>query len=185
MTKTINDYELIIFDRDGVINVDRPDCVHNLGEFHCIEGSIQAIAEISKLGKHTALATNQSCIGRGWVEPKTLAGIHTLLLDSVAEFGGSLDTVFVCPHAPDAGCDCRKPAPKLLQNALNEFRVQASNALYFGDSFKDFLAASALNMDFCLVRTGKGESTEKQIIQQFGQNLPCRIVNQLSDWREL
>lgn len=182
---TLDKYEIIIFDRDGVINVDRPDCVHNLAEFETIPGSIEAIAEISKLGKTTAIATNQSCIGRGWVTPKTLAQIHNLVVESVEELGGSVDAVYVCPHAPDAGCECRKPAPQMLSRALEQFRFENVQALYFGDSVKDYEAAEKVGIDFCLVRTGKGKKSEAILNERYPDRPVCKIIDALRNWREI
>jgi D-glycero-D-manno-heptose 1,7-bisphosphate phosphatase len=64
-----------------------------------------------------------------------------------------------CPHLPDAGCDCRKPATGLLSNIEQQLGRSASNAYFIGDSLKDLQAARAYGCRPVLVKSGKGEQT--------------------------
>jgi D-glycero-D-manno-heptose 1,7-bisphosphate phosphatase len=133
--------KLIILDRDGVINEDSDAYIKTLDEWIPIPGSIGAIARLSKAGWTVAVATNQSGVGRGYYSEATLHSMHERLCALVAEQGGKVDLIRYCPHTPDAGCDCRKPAPGLYH--------QIAESLQIG------LAGVPL-----LVRTGKGESTQ-------------------------
>jgi histidinol phosphatase-like enzyme len=48
-----------------------------------------------------------------------------------------LDGFYYCPHAPDAGCDCRKPAPGMLERAAREHGVDLRASWMIGDILDD------------------------------------------------
>jgi D-glycero-D-manno-heptose 1,7-bisphosphate phosphatase len=75
--------------------------------------------------------------------------------------GGRIDAVFYCPHAQDAGCNCRKPRPGMLLEIAERFSVALADVPVIGDSLRDLQAASAAGARPVLVRTGKGEQTFK------------------------
>lgn len=56
--------------------------------------------------------------------------------------------VFMCPHAPKAGCFCRKPHPYLLYKSMKTARAAPSETLYVGDMDSDREAAQRAGVDF-------------------------------------
>ena len=106
--------KLIILDRDGVINQDSDAYVKSVDEWIPIAGSIDAIARLSRAGFTLVVATNQSGLARGLFDLDDLEAMHTKLNDLVIGAGGELSGIFYCPHGPDDGCHCRKPAAGLL-----------------------------------------------------------------------
>ena len=106
-----------------------------------------------------AICTNQSGIGRGHFDIETLHQMHEKMNSLIKQAGGEPVDVFFCPHKPDAGCDCRKPKPGLLQTAMAAQNHSAAETLYVGDSEKDLLAADAIGCRASLVLTGKGKQT--------------------------
>jgi D-glycero-D-manno-heptose 1,7-bisphosphate phosphatase len=103
--------KLIILDRDGVINFDSAEYIKSPAEWKPIPGSLEAIARLNHDGYHVVVATNQSGIGRGLFEVAALNAIHEKMHKALGQAGGRIDAVFFCPHAQDAGCNCRKPKP--------------------------------------------------------------------------
>jgi len=151
--------KLVILDRDGVVNHDSDAYIKSPEEWRPIPGSIEAIARLSKAGLRVAIATNQSAIARGLIEPSTLAAIHSRMQRAVQDAGGRIDAVFFCPHGPDDGCDCRKPRPGMVLEILRRFRVDPADALLAGDSLRDLQAANAAGVRAALVLTGNGRRT--------------------------
>jgi len=151
--------DAVFLDRDGVFNVDRPDCVRSWEEFELIPGSVAAAARLSRAGLPVYLVTNQSCVGRGWVARGDLDSMHERLAGLIAEAGGVLDGLYICPHAPGAGCACRKPAPGLLLAAIAEHDLAPGRCVFVGDSSTDLKAALSAAVPSLLVRSGKGERT--------------------------
>jgi D-glycero-D-manno-heptose 1,7-bisphosphate phosphatase len=154
---------LLLLDRDGVINHDSDDYIRSIEDWHPIEGSIDAIAALSKAGYRIAIATNQSGLGRGYFTLDALEEIHAQLCQLVEQQGGSIAGIFYCPHLPDAGCRCRKPATGLLETIESELGESVADAWFVGDSLKDLQAARAMNCRPALVLTGKGKKTRDQL----------------------
>jgi D-glycero-D-manno-heptose 1,7-bisphosphate phosphatase len=157
---------LVILDRDGVINHDSDEFVKTPAEWLPIDGSIGAIASLSKAGFTVAIATNQSGIGRKLIEPAALEAMHEKLRALVKEAGGSVERIVYCPHLPDDGCECRKPAPGLFKELSRELGVPLDGVPVVGDSERDLEAARAVNARPILVLTGYGEKTAAALQQR-------------------
>lgn len=149
---------LVILDRDGVINEDREDFVRCSADWVPIEGSLRAIERLNRRGILVAIATNQSGLARGMFALSDLDAIHQTLARELSELGGHVDGIFVCPHGPSEGCDCRKPRPGLLLQAGRTLGVRAEDTVFVGDRDTDLRAAEAASVQPILVRTGHGKS---------------------------
>jgi D-glycero-D-manno-heptose 1,7-bisphosphate phosphatase len=163
MSELADTAKLVILDRDGVINEDSDDYIKTLDEWIPVAGSIDAIAHLSRAGYRIGVATNQSGLARGYFDEITLANMHALLCELVEEAGGQVDTICYCPHGPDEGCHCRKPAPGLLEQISAELQLPVRGAWYVGDTAKDIELALASGCRPLLVRTGKGKQTEARL----------------------
>lgn len=173
---------LLILDRDGVINEDRDDFVKSVEEWIPIPGAIPAIARLSRAGYTIAVATNQSGLARGLFSEDDLMDMHQRLFDAVAAEGGTLDAVFYCPHGPDDGCDCRKPAPGLLFQIEQSLDVPLRGSAFVGDSLRDLEAAVRAGCQPVLVRTGKGGQTAARGVD----SLPVgtQVYDSLADYAD-
>jgi len=69
----------------------------------------------------------------------------------------SLSGFFVCPHAPDDACACRKPAPGLAHAAAAELRFEPTASFVIGDKPCDVDLGKRFGATTILVRTGYGE----------------------------
>lgn len=165
---------LIVLDRDGVINEDSPDYIKSVDEWHPIAGSIEAIARLSRAGFQVVVATNQSGLGRGLFDLDDLEAMHDRLNELVAAAGGELAGIFYCPHTPDDHCQCRKPAPGLLDAIASELGVSLADAPVVGDSVRDLQAGMARGCKLYLVRTGKGADSERKLAAD-PDLLPCAV----------
>ena len=134
---------LVILDRDGVINRDSSEYIKQPAEWIALPGSLDAIARLTRAGWTIAVATNQSGVGRGLFTEATLRRIHQHMLARIEAAGGRVAGVFYCPHRPDAGCDCRKPRPGLLEQAAAALGRSLEDVPYVGDKLSDVQAAVA------------------------------------------
>ena len=151
--------QLIILDRDGVINEDSDDFIKSPGEWQPIRGSLEAIARLHRAGWQVIVATNQSGIARQLFDLDTLARIHETMHRRVIESGGLIDAVFFCPHGPNDNCDCRKPKPGLFHAIAARLRTDLQGVPAIGDSLRDIQAACSAGATPILVKTGKGFGT--------------------------
>lgn len=151
--------ELIILDRDGVINYDSDQFIKSPDEWRPIPGSLEAIAKLNQWGWRVVVATNQSGVGRGLFGMDTLNAIHEKMVKSLAQVGGRIDAIFFCPHAADSTCDCRKPKPGMLQQVSERFNIPLDGVPVVGDSLRDLQAGLEVGGKPYLVLTGKGQNT--------------------------
>ena len=159
---------LIILDRDGVINEDSPDYVKSAAEWIPLPGSLAAIAALNKAGYTVAVASNQSGLARGYFDGETLDAMHQKFRHLLSEAGGRIDRIEICPHGPDDGCDCRKPAPAMIRRLIEHYRVSPDEVIVVGDSLRDLEAAEAAGARPVLVRTGNGAATETRLTESLG-----------------
>lgn len=149
---------LIILDRDGVINEDSDDYIKSANEWQPIDGSLQAIATLSKIGYQIVIATNQSGIGRKLFTIDDLNEIHTKMNTHLAQYGGVIDAIFFCPHLPRDNCECRKPNPGMYYEISDRLRTPLNKVYCIGDKMTDVKAIQSAGGKPVLVKTGKGQS---------------------------
>jgi histidinol-phosphate phosphatase family protein len=85
------------------------------------------------------VVSNQSGVARGLITAAQVEACNARL----AELLGPFDTVQVCPHGPDDGCTCRKPAPGMVKAACAELDVAPARCVVIGDIGADVEAATA------------------------------------------
>jgi D-glycero-D-manno-heptose 1,7-bisphosphate phosphatase len=154
--------KLIVLDRDGVINFDSDRFIKTPEEWRAIPGSLEAIAWLNQRGYRIAVATNQSGIGRGLLDIGAFNAINDKMTRQLAQVGGRIDAIFLCPHAADANCECRKPRAGMLREIARRFSIEMKGVPVVGDSLRDLQAAEEVGAQPVLVATGKGKETLKQ-----------------------
>lgn len=151
--------ELVILDRDGVINQDSPRHIRSPEEWIPIPGSLDAIARLNRAGFRVVIATNQSGLARRFFDIETLIRIHETMQRQLAEIGGHVEAIFVCPCHPKENCDCFKPNPGMLLDISERLRTPLDKVPYIGDKLVDVQAARAAGARPFLVKTGNGKKT--------------------------
>jgi histidinol-phosphate phosphatase family protein len=137
---------LVLFDRDGTLIVDQPGRGAD-ASVRLMPTARRALRRLRRLGIRAAIVTNQPGLGRGAFQWLDLQRVHTRIERMLGSFAG----VFVCPHPENAGCNCRKPAPGLLLQAMHALRVRPSECAYIGDIGSDMQAAASAGMRAVLV----------------------------------
>ena len=146
---------LVILDRDGVINKDSSAYIKAPEEWEPLPGSLEAVARLCRAEYRVVVATNQSGIARGLFDPDALSRIHDKMLERVRHIGGRIDAIFFCPHGPEDGCECRKPAPGMFLEIAARLKTKLTGVPVVGDSPRDIEAARAVDALPVLVRSGK------------------------------
>jgi histidinol-phosphate phosphatase family protein len=138
----------ILLDRDGTLVEDVP---YNDDPEHVrpLAGVLNALDRARAAGIKLAVVSNQSGVGRGLIEPSGLAQVN----QRVEELLGPLGPWLICPHAPEAGCACRKPAPGLILQAAERLGVPPSRCAMIGDIGADVQAADTAGARGVLVPT--------------------------------
>ena len=144
----------IFLDRDGVINKE-VNYLHNIDDFEFIDGVFEACRHFQKLGYEIIIITNQSGIARGYYTENDYQLITKWMLDQFEERNVKILDVFHCPHGPDSSCDCRKPKPGMLLQAINQYGIDMKKSWMIGDKDVDIKAANAANIqNTIMVKSG-------------------------------
>ncbi len=151
--------KVVVLDRDGVINVWRPEGVATPEQWEALPGSLEAIVRLNQAGYRVVVATNQSGIARGLFDLGALHAVHQALHSALDALGGRVDAILYCPHRDGDECDCRKPKPGLLQGVARRLGTELIGVPVVGDALRDMQAAMAVGASPYLVRTGKGDRT--------------------------
>jgi D-glycero-D-manno-heptose 1,7-bisphosphate phosphatase len=163
--------QLIVLDRDGVINVDSPDYIKSAEEWQPLPGSIDAIVRLHKMGFVVYVATNQAGLAKRKFTSEDLVAMHNKLMTLVEDAGGAIAGIYFCPHHPDDNCDCRKPKPGLLNEIRSAHTTGIESMTFVGDSRKDIDAALAGGCQPVLVLTGNGRKTQEELANDW-PNIP-------------
>ena len=113
----------IFFDRDGTLNVD-VHYLHRPEDFIWTEDAVAAIKYANDQGYLTVVITNQSGVARGYYDEEDILKLHAWMNDELKKNGAHLDAIYYCPHHTEGKipkytkqCNCRKPAPKMVNDA--------------------------------------------------------------------
>ncbi|HET6303483.1 MAG TPA: D-glycero-beta-D-manno-heptose 1,7-bisphosphate 7-phosphatase [Myxococcota bacterium] len=146
----------VFLDRDGTLVADR-GYTHRVEDYALLPGVPEALRRLARAGFALAVVTNQSGIGRGYYGEDDFHAFQRHLAADLARQGVVLEASFFCPHLPEAGCACRKPAPGMLERARRELGADLARSWVIGDHRSDVeLAARAGCAGAVLVLTGHG-----------------------------
>ena len=144
----------VFLDRDGTLLHD-PGYLHRIEDYALLPGVTAGLAELQSGGFRLAIVTNQSGLGRGYYGPAEFEAIQAKLVSDLDARGVRIEATYFCPHLPDAGCDCRKPAPGMLQRAERELGAELARSWVIGDALTDAQLAVDAGCRAVCVRTGK------------------------------
>jgi histidinol-phosphate phosphatase family protein len=125
----------VFIDKDGTLvenipyNVDLERIVLSRGAGECVS---RAAAE----GFRVIVVSNQAGVALGRIDEDDLKRVETKLREMLP----ALDGFYYCPHLPQAGCACRKPAPGMLERAAREHGIALSESWMIGDILDDIEA---------------------------------------------
>lgn len=135
-------------DRDGVINVDHA-YVHRWEDFEFVPGAVDAMRRLHQAGWLLVVVTNQSGIARGMYGQADFDALTARMRAELARQGAPVAGVYHCPHHPQGAvpelaveCDCRKPRPGLLLQAVRELDIAPGRSFMVGDKPSDLEAAA-------------------------------------------
>ncbi len=151
-----NKRRAVFLDRDGVININRPDHVKSWDEFQFLPGALQALGRLAKSEFLVIVATNQAAIHRQLVNEATVCDIHARMTTEIERAGGCLHAVYYCPHRPEENCDCRKPKRGMYLRAAWRYNLDLTRSYVVGDARTDVEAAHAIGAQPILVLSGRG-----------------------------
>lgn len=153
----------VFVDRDGTLNPD----LKYLADADRVEVFRGVAAGLKWLRDHGYLivcVTNQSGVERGFYRREDVDRIHERLNQRLADAGAHVDAFYYCPHAPEAGCACRKPGTLLFEQAEAEWGIRFAQSAIVGDRALDVEAGEKLGLLTAVVMSpGHVEEVEREL----------------------
>jgi len=145
----------VFLDRDGCI-IEDADYLTEVEQLQILPGVPDALRRLHAAGYLLLVVTNQSAIARGWLTEEKLHVIHDALDEQLAVDDARVDAYYYCPHLTGIGppCNCRKPAPGMLEQASAEWHVDTARSWMIGDSERDVEAGATVGCRTILIGDG-------------------------------
>jgi D-glycero-D-manno-heptose 1,7-bisphosphate phosphatase len=147
----------IFLDRDGTVTVGIPtyERVDSLDKVKLLPKTLEALKLLSTLDDYIVfLVTNQAGVSEGLITLDDFNEINSKVLDLIQPTGITITKTYLCPHSENDNCDCRKPKPKLLLDAANEYDIDLTNSWMIGDRPSDVMTGVRAGTRTILVKTG-------------------------------
>jgi len=146
----------LFLDRDGTINTYLDGGACKIEQVTLIKGVQKLIAKFIDAGWKIIVITNQGeAVATGRCTEEEVVAIHEYLRSLLLPHGADLHALYSCPHMQNApikkyaiACNCRKPAPGLLLNAIKDFDADLKYSLFIGDNYTDMLCAQNAGVRF-------------------------------------
>ena len=131
----------LFIDRDGVINVDKGH-VYRSEDFEFFKGIFELCRKYLDEGFIIIVITNQAGIAKGVYTEADFLKLTDWMIGQFENNGISISKVYHCPHHPDitGPCQCRKPNPGMILQAIKEFDLDISKCVLIGDKDSDLEA---------------------------------------------
>ena len=149
----------IFLDRDNTLIRD-PGYFHEPEKIEFFSGVIEGLRKLRAEGFLFIVVANQSGIGRGYFPESATIAVNQKIAELLKEQGIRIEKCYYCPHAPEAGCECRKPKPALILQAAKEFEVNLKDSFFIGDTPRDMGAGRAAGTTTVLVGGEPAEMTD-------------------------
>jgi len=145
--------KITFLDRDGVINRNAPphEYITKAEDFSFNPEIFKVLNSLKDKGFKFIVLTNQRGIARGLMSESELAKIHSKMKTELSAQGIDILDIFYCPHSGES-CDCRKPKPGLINQALAKYDIDLQESLMIGDSTSDAELCKHFNLKCFLVR---------------------------------
>jgi len=141
----------VFIDRDGVINSDEGHYyVYKVEDFVFNPQVAESLALLKQNGFLLVMITNQGGVAKGEYTQDDIFLVHEYMQNQLDQNNASFDAIYYCPHHDAiAECDCRKPKPGMILNAVKDLDIDINKSYLIGDSKRDIEAGKAAGINQC------------------------------------
>lgn len=163
----------VLLDRDGVLNIDHGH-VATPERFQWVPGAPAAVKMINDAGALAIVVTNQAGIAKGYYTEAEYLDFEQWISTQLAEHAAHLDATYHCPHhlggrgEHAVECDCRKPAPGMVLQAIGDFSLDPDRVVLLGDKQSDIIAAQAAGARGVLLGDADVCAHVREILRELG-----------------
>ena len=133
----------VFLDRDGVLIHDG-GYVHKTEDVHLFDDVPSSLKKLHEQGYYLIVVTNQSGVARGYFSLEDVDLCHQEISQQLLKSDVNIDLYLTCPHHPKGTveefaktCDCRKPEPGMIDQALERLGIDLDSSFIIGDKVSD------------------------------------------------
>jgi D-glycero-D-manno-heptose 1,7-bisphosphate phosphatase len=178
----------VFIDRDGTV-IEEAGYLDRFDLIVPFPWSGRAIRMLKDVGYVVVIVTNQAGIARGFFDEPFVREVHARLDAMLRAEGVDVDGYYYCPHHPEGtvegyrqACDCRKPAPGLVQAAARDLDLDPSRSFVIGDKWLDIELAKNVGATGVLVRTGYGRGVEATPPEGVRADIVVDTLREAAEW---
>ena len=157
----------IFLDRDGVLNKPiiknrKPYPPSKIEELEILPGVYEGIQLLRHSGFKLIVITNQPDVSRGSTTKEIVDEINNSIIKQL-----KVDEIMSCFHDDNENCECRKPKPGMILEAVKKWDIDLSVSYLIGDRWRDIQTAKNIGLTSILI---KYDYDEKKINADFECN---------------
>ncbi|MDX2227095.1 MAG: HAD family hydrolase [Verrucomicrobiae bacterium] len=151
----------VFLDRDGTLIVDKVYLGDPAG-VEILPGVKDALLKIMAAGYDLFIVSNQSGVGRGKFTEADMHRVNDRMCELLKPV--EFKKIYCCPCAPeDPKCNCRKPSPKFLFRAEEDYLINLRKCFFIGDRETDVQCAINGGCHPILLLTGHGRESQAKL----------------------
>ena len=173
----------IFLDRDGTLNED-PGYLGDPDKVKLYPGTGEALSILkNNLNFKLIVISNQSGIARKLITKENVEEVNSRINQLLKQFDVQIDAFYYCPFHPEFSsedeCTCRKPSPKMVNEAAQDFNIDLTKSYLIGDAVSDIECGYNSGVKTILVRTGYGNDSFSTL--QKLNKIPTFTANNILD----
>lgn len=142
----------VFLDRDGVINDGTLYYTYKIEDFTFNADVFESLQLLVQAGFLLVVVSNQGGVAQGIYSETDVNKVHEYMRQELLKRGIPLAGVYYCPHHNNVSdCDCRKPKPGMIIQALHDLNIDPAQSFLIGDSKRDIEAAAAAGVRGILI----------------------------------
>lgn len=152
-------------DRDGTMIVEPQDTfqIDSLDRLEILPGVVECLQDLKEDGYALVMVSNQNGIGTPSFPQEDFDISQKAFEDALRAEGIEFDQVLVCPHFPEADCECRKPKLGLVKDFDD---IDKENSIMIGDRDTDLEFADNLGIKGIKIELNKGMESVAENLQK-------------------
>jgi D-glycero-D-manno-heptose 1,7-bisphosphate phosphatase len=174
--------QAVFLDRDGTM-IAEVNYLRRPEDVKIFPATRTGLKKLGDAGFQLFIVSNQSGVGRGYFTMADVEKVNERLCGELARDGIHFEKIYIAPEKPEEPSYGRKPSPRFLFDARDEFDLDLSQSFMIGDKLIDLECGwNAGVKKSILVRTGYGAETEKESLQQITRAVVSDDLDKAAEW---
>jgi len=140
----------LFLDRDGIINDDTA-YPYLPAQIRFKETVFDLCRSAAQKGYLLIVITNQAGVAKGKFKEPDVKALHEWMTAEFKKRGIDIARFYYCPHHKEGSvpeysvdCNCRKPKPGMVEQAVKDFTIDVRSSLVVGDKQSDRIRIEGL-----------------------------------------